>query len=275
MTHKKVKELALIGSGGAFVIIASSLTTLALAHGGDTNLIHACVKTSNSNNANIRIVGENDTCNNNEVTLDWSKDGSSASYAPGLAGVPFHCAKCSLSESPYLAGKDLTDAWLRQSDISSTDLTDTIFVNATLNNTRFDNSQVSGADFTGAYMRETDFSYSVAIGATFVNADLQASALIFADFSNANFSGATIDSGALQGSIYTNADFTSASIQNTVFNDINATQTNFTNANFTDANLQGALFMADTNRTGVIWSNTICPDGTNSDTNGNTCEGHF
>lgn len=42
------------------------------AHGGDANLIHACVR----NNApgggpNVRIVGVNDTCNANETAVDW------------------------------------------------------------------------------------------------------------------------------------------------------------------------------------------------------------
>ena len=27
--------------------------------------------------------------------------------------------------------------------------------------------------------------------------------------------------------------------------------------------------------TGVTWDNTTCPDGTNSDVNGGTCEGHL
>src|SRR2546426_3925966 len=40
---------------------------------------------------------------------------------------------------------------------------------------------------------------------------------------------------------------------------------NLTNANLAGANLKGA------NVKDVIWSNTICPDGTNSDANGATC----
>jgi uncharacterized protein YjbI with pentapeptide repeats len=49
--------------------------------------------------------------------------------------------------------------------------------------------------------------------------------------------------------------------------------TNFSSANLTNANLQGARGPAQIN--GAIWSNTTCPDGTNSDAAGNTCAGHF
>jgi hypothetical protein len=45
--------------------------------------------------------------------------------------------------------------------------------------------------------------------------------------------------------------------------------------NFTDANLQGASFEHRQSMSGSTWSNTICPDGTNSDNNGGTCMGHL
>lgn len=56
--------------------------------------------------------------------------------------------------------------------------------------------------------------------------------------------------------------------------------TNFTNVNFTGANLTGANLINDTGLgtatvTGVTWSNTTCPDSTNSDSDGGTCVGHF
>jgi len=41
-----------------------------------------------------------------------------------------------------------------------------------------------------------------------------------------------------------------------------------------DANLSGA-FLLDANLTNVYWYNTICPDGTNADDNGNTCENNL
>jgi probable HAF family extracellular repeat protein len=49
---------------------------------------------------------------------------------------------------------------------------------------------------------------------------------------------------------------------------------NLKNVNFSRANLAGAR-LNRANLKNVIWSNTICPDGTNSDSNGRTCTGHF
>jgi uncharacterized protein YjbI with pentapeptide repeats len=42
--------------------------------------------------------------------------------------------------------------------------------------------------------------------------------------------------------------------------------------NFTNANLSGAI--GDPSSEGATFSNTTCPDGTNSDANGGTCVGH-
>jgi len=45
-------------------------------------------------------------------------------------------------------------------------------------------------------------------------------------------------------------------------------------ADLTDADLSGALLGA-ARLTGVHWGNTTCPDGTNSDAHGSTCDGHL
>ena len=48
------------------------------------------------------------------------------------------------------------------------------------------------------------------------------------------------------------------------------TQANLTGADLSGANLTGAT-MTGANLTNVYWSNTTCPDGTNSDNDGGTC----
>lgn len=57
------------------------------------------------------------------------------------------------------------------------------------------------------------------------------------------------------------ADLTQAYLTNA-----NLTVAYLPNANLSNANLHWAVL------TGVVWSNTTCPDGTNSDFNGGTCE---
>ena len=54
----------------------------------------------------------------------------------------------------------------------------------------------------------------------------------------------------------------------------NLAYADLTSAHLAITELSGA-FLAGANLTGVVWSHTICPDGTNSDNNGFTCCGHL
>jgi streptogramin lyase len=94
-------------------------------------------------------------------------------------------------------------------------------------------------------------------GSNLKNAQLENASLVGADLRDANLSGAQLQNYAqlqyanLEGANLRGADLTGA---------------NLTGANLTDANLHHATL------TGAVWSNTTCPDGTNSDGNGGTCE---
>ena len=52
-----------------------------------------------------------------------------------------------------------------------------------------------------------------------------------------------------------------------------ATDTNLKDVDFSNATLAGAHLEGANVR--ALWSNTICPDGTNSDSNAGTCIGHL
>ena len=65
------------------------------------------------------------------------------------------------------------------------------------------------------------------------------------------------------------ADMTGASLQNANLTGTDLTYADFGYANLTGADLTGALLG------NVSWYNTICPDGTNSNDNGNTCENNL
>jgi uncharacterized protein YjbI with pentapeptide repeats len=70
------------------------------------------------------------------------------------------------------------------------------------------------------------------------------------------------------GANLTGADLTGADLL-----DANLTNADLTEANLTSANLQYTQVSgATTLNTG--WHSTTCPDGTNSDYDGNTCVGH-
>lgn len=199
--------------GGAFVSI---FTTFALAHGGDTNLVHSCVRnTLLPNAANIRIIGENANCNSNETALDWPKTAGSSTSSNTVV-----CSAC--TERDLLVRANA-------STLLSINLDLAVIMNATLQNK---------------------------------------------DFSGSSFINAIVSGGILDGAILSNTDFTNA----------NLTSTNFIGANFTNANLSGADLhgvnltgadMTNANLTDVIYFQTFCPDGTNTDENGGTCTGHL
>jgi hypothetical protein len=91
---------------------------------------------------------------------------------------------------------------------------------------------------------------------------------------NRNLSGAYIQYAAFFGNDLSNSNFTDASLIENTMNDCNFTNSNLTNADTSHSNFKGSNFTNAT-VTGVKWFNTTCPDGTNSDNNGNTCEEHL
>ena len=75
------------------------------------------------------------------------------------------------------------------------------------------------------------------------------------------------------------ADLTGANLSNTDLTSATLWYTDLSNADLEDADLRYAdLSSADLSNadlTGVNWGDTICPDGTNSDNNGDTCENNL
>ena len=162
--------------------------------------------------------------------------------------------------------------------------------------------------FNFANLKNASLSYSNFSDASFVNANLRSADGIFSTFHRADFSNAAMSFGIFRQSDFTDAQFVGAQLTNTEFRYSDMSGVNLTNAwiygggdwlmvdlSYADltnammydldlryANLTGAdLTAADlaylntsygpADLTGVTWSNTTCPDGTNSDNNGNTC----
>jgi Pentapeptide repeats (8 copies) len=116
------------------------------------------------------------------------------------------------------------------------------------------------------------------------NVDLHGANLQGADGSNGNFSGAGLQGANLSRGTFDNADFSGADLQGANLNradltgadlsGANLAGANLNSANLTGANLDGAD-VAGANLNTVTYSNTTCPDGTNSDADGGTCKGHL
>lgn len=101
----------------------------------------------------------------------------------------------------------------------------------------------NGANLAGCDLTGLDLSYGNLTGASLVRANLIGANLV--------------------GAVVIAVDMSGASL-------IGA---NLTRANLIAANLTGAD-LSYANVTGVEWFGTTCPDGSNSDANGNTCLGH-
>ncbi len=80
--------------------------------------------------------------------------------------------------------------------------------------------------------------------------------------------GADLRNCALPGAYLPQADFTGSDLSGANLSYAYLDGANFTGANLAGANLASARLIA------VTWSNTTCPDGSNSDSHGNTCVGY-
>jgi len=93
-----------------------------------------------------------------------------------------------------------------------------------------------------------------------VNASLRGFSAGSASFERAELSGADLSDAYLAHATFIGADLRGARLDR---------------AELSAADLTGADLHRATGLTTVIWSNTTCPDGTNSDGNGGTCLGHL
>lgn len=161
---------------------------------------------------------------------------------------------------------------------------------AILTNTNFTNALfdgVSDGNFTSSNL--TGLKLGFVLSSNFANADLRTlntvsniiPSLVESNFTNVNFSNVTFYGFASNNTNFTNANFTNVVFE-TVAGYDRDTRTlggNFTGANFTGATIKEADFsytnLSGANFTNATWLDTICPDLSNSDNNGNTCIGHL
>jgi phospholipase C len=99
------------------------------------------------------------------------------------------------------------------------------------------------------------------------------------DLADANEQGVNLAGVNLAGADMTGASFQGVNLRNAFLANVDMRGaglrgTNLQGADLSGANLAGATLQgANTNK--VTWSNTTCPDGTNSDADGGSCERHF
>ncbi|MGH3401641.1 MAG: pentapeptide repeat-containing protein [Streptosporangiaceae bacterium] len=156
-----------------------------------------------------------------------------------------------LSNTNDYSGMDLSGANLTNANLSNDFLSDTVFTNATL----------TGTDLGGSALQ---FSISGGISGTPsalpANWELVQGYLIGPEdfLQNATLAGLDLSGLDMFGANFTSADLRGTNLTGAVLQNAVLTRTNLTGANLTDANMTNAITAAAT------WSNTICPDGTNS-----------
>jgi len=201
-------------------------------------------------------------------------------------------------------GADCTDppnlvpfADLRNCDLSGRNMEGVNLSNADLTGANLDNASLHGSDliaatFDNASLRNTNLDDAYAPGGSFINADLRGANFYFATLSNANLSGANLSDSWLgihtfEASILQNADLSGSAISGDLRNtDLRGADLSFTtltyvslnNADLRNANLLGSERRVGTNLSGILWGNTTCSDGSNSDDSDGdnfTCESNF
>jgi hypothetical protein len=111
----------------------------------------------------------------------------------------------------------------------------------------------------------TPTHHTVCPGANLIGGSLVDWNLSFAVLTRANLSG-----DDAQGAKFTHSDLQMATITHTSLADANLFGTDLKGANLSDSSLSGAV-VKYAHLSGITWSNTTCPDGTNSNNDGDTC----
>jgi len=172
--------------------------------------------------------------------------------------------------SANLTGANIATANLTGAVLSLANLTDASLSNANLTNAGLSETDLTGASLAGATL--TGASGAAIIGTpAALPADWSVRGgyllgpgagtyLTDANLSNLNLSGVDLSGLNLLRATFQHANLTGANLTKA-----NLTGADFTSANLTRANLTAAT-VSSTTFAGTIWSNTTCPDGSNSNT---------
>lgn len=142
------------------------------------------------------------------------------------------------------------------------------FEAATLTGANLRNIQIPASSFSLA------FQFAILQGADLSGAIIGGDGSFdYANLNGANLAGATISANDAF-STPTLAVPTTTLVGASLVKAIISGSNDFSNADLTGADLTGAIDTGSNNFQGAVFSNTICPDGTNSDNDGGTCLGH-
>ncbi|MCH8074913.1 MAG: pentapeptide repeat-containing protein [SAR324 cluster bacterium] len=219
---------------------------------------------------NLQLAGE--SCPDGSVVSGFDAFGNLLCN-DARAGAPGKGLDCPDGLAPVA---DLRRCDLRRHNLSGLDLSFAQLTKADLrgviHRTDFKGADLRGADLRGAELSEINLSHSDLsfvrlegaiirsssfLGATMRYAEMGLSRTVNSDLSYTDLRGAKLAMSQHTGSNFTRADLTGADLRYAVFTD-------------------ATLFLAKTppSLEFARMNNTICPDGANSNQNGNSCVGH-
>ena len=146
-------------------------------------------------------------------------------------------------------------------------------VDANLGGCDLRDSDLAHTWLSGADLRHAQLDGANLAGAALGSADLTSAVLASADLTGADLGSADLTSAVLTSADLAGADLTFADLTSAVLAFADLTGANLAIADLTDADLTSA----DLDHVDLYnprWSSTTCPDGSNSDSNGDTCAGH-
>jgi uncharacterized protein YjbI with pentapeptide repeats len=249
------------------------------------------------------------TCPGGATQVSWNSYPPSASGTPQCTGIPhvgIDLSGCDLVGSNFTSddlhnamfmNANLQDANFMGANLSRADLSAVILTGANLYMSNLVGAQLSGASMSGVDGAQvsgplaslpTNWQWipdhsgylgnligpgvvlkDIAFG---LNSENQPTNL-----SDVDLGGAKVVSVDFYGTNLTGANFTGANMTGDAFDEVpvsgsgapyfnpDLSDVNFTGTNLAHTVFRGAVF------TGAIWSNTTCPDGTNSNNDGGTC----
>jgi uncharacterized protein YjbI with pentapeptide repeats len=263
----------------------------------------------------VRIIDNEigETCTANEAAITWNQTGPQGPAGPaGPAGPqgPAGTSGGSLARTD-LAGTDLTGIDFIVKDLRNVDFSNakvgaawgySDITGATFIGTDFSGSSITFMDFSGHNLQDMKLDAGGIVNSTFNQTNLSNAEMDTSDNSgnpfikDSEFQGANF-SNAKFGAALTRVDLSGANFSNAIFDVdpasfvsfIDIQESNLTNVNFSGAQFTTrpsmTIFIQNSDLTGsdmsglnvsrVDWVNSTCPDGTNSDANGDTCVGHL
>ena len=160
-----------------------------------------------------------------------------------------------------LHAANFTDAKIYYSDLTGANLSDIVFESTSVQKFMLEDPPMDRAQRVKAI--RSGF-YALIRGTTLTGADLTNAIMETVNFNDLKMVGANLTNAHLRYSLLDTVDLSGANLTNADLIGSNLEHVNLSNAELTNADLYD-----------VIWIDTTCPDGTNSNDHGNTCCGHL